>query len=49
MKRSEEASAHAEAYEAPSLAVIGRADVLTQGPNGGPNSDNPFPHHGSGA
>ena len=35
-------------YEAPTLTVLGSADELTLGPNGGPNADAAWPHHSSG-
>lgn len=35
-----------EAYEPPALRVLGAAQALTLGPNGGHGSDFAFPHHG---
>ena len=39
----------AEVYEAPALTVLGSAEEITLGPNGGPQADGTFPHHSSGA
>ncbi|HZR95101.1 MAG TPA: lasso RiPP family leader peptide-containing protein [Gaiellaceae bacterium] len=35
-------------YEPPALSVLGAAETVTLGPNGGPLSDSVFPHHSSG-
>lgn len=48
MAKQTEEQRDAPSYEAPALTVIGSAEELTQGPNGGPSADGLWPHHSSG-